>query len=119
VIRVAIRWCAIEAYDKRVFSASSDVWAFGVTLWEIMSYGAKPYSAVEPKEVRRKVREGLRLAKPRGCPAEVFQMLTGCFAVDPSERPTFMALRAEIQMYLRNASQKEGSRDVALVARSM
>jgi serine/threonine protein kinase len=89
VLQLAVKWCAVESLDNRIFSVKSDVWAFGVTLWEIASYGITPYQGVKPNQIHRKIREGLRLTKPAGCTPSLFSMMQTCFAAAPEDRPSF------------------------------
>ena len=88
---VALRWAAPEALQQK-FSAASDVWAYGVTVWEIFSAGAEPYASLGLGEIGAFVRGGGRLEPPSPdiCPAEVFTVLIApCWAADPMERPSF------------------------------
>ena len=89
---VALRWAAPEALQDQKFSAASDVWAYGITVWEIFSAGAEPYASLGIGEIGPFVKGGGRLEPPSpdACPAEVFTVLMApCWAADPAERPTF------------------------------
>lgn len=110
-MKLPIKWCAIESLDERIFSEGSDVWAFGVVLWEIYSYGVTPYEDLKSQEVQRRVREGHRLAKPENCPKEVYALAKSCWRAKRQDRPTFSNLQAELGTYLRN-SNNGSSRDV-------
>eukprot|EP00035_Acanthoeca_spectabilis_P031997 m.16689 g.16689 ORF g.16689 m.16689 type:complete len:763 (-) comp5080_c0_seq2:70-2358(-) len=90
---VPIRWCAVEVIMEAKVSEASDVWSFGVLLWEIFSHGDMPYTDMTNSEVWMAVREGLRLHCPAGCPEEVYSVATACWRSDPSARPTFGSLR--------------------------
>lgn len=104
VLQLAVKWCAPEVLAMRVFSAQSDVWAFGVTLWEVASYGLTPYTGVKPNQIQRRVREGLRLTQPKGCSKEYFAVMQRCFAAEPADRPLFTEINTELKTYLRNAN---------------
>ena len=91
--------------------------AFGVTLWELASYGLTPYPGIKPNQIQRKVREGLRLSKPEGCNKDLFAVMQRCFALKPEDRPHFAELNTELKTYLRNA--KTGMpRDLAVLLHS-
>ena len=95
---VALRWAAPEALQHQKFSAASDVWAYGVTVWEIFSAGAEPYGTLGLGEVGAFVKSGGRLKLPAvstvestdGCPTQVFdELIMPCWATDPNNRPGF------------------------------
>uniref|UniRef100_A0A914ZLH4 Tyrosine-protein kinase n=1 Tax=Parascaris univalens TaxID=6257 RepID=A0A914ZLH4_PARUN len=91
---VPIRWLAPETLKSGRYSTKSDVWSFGVTIWEIFSNGAHPYSDVEDnKEVRRQVlAQKLKLTDPPGMPSEVLSTMHRCLQFDPEQRPPFHEL---------------------------
>eukprot|EP00056_Hartaetosiga_gracilis_P009149 m.131200 g.131200 ORF g.131200 m.131200 type:complete len:780 (-) comp13070_c0_seq2:1491-3830(-) len=104
VMKLPVKWCSIEALDDRLFSEGSDVWAFGIVMWEIMSYGALPYGKLKTQEVQRKVRSGLRLDKAEGCPDEFHQLASSCWEAKRLDRPSFANLASELKTYLRTHS---------------
>jgi hypothetical protein len=113
VLKVATRWLAIETMDHRVVSEKTDVWAYGVTCWEIFAYGQEPYSDVHFLQVQRLVREGRRLAQPPACPDPAFAMLSSCWHASPSKRPSFAALvKAFASMHDGAQAAAPGSLDV-------
>ena len=77
--KVPIRWTAIEAVCFRQFSTASDVWSYGVLLWEIWSYAELPYKGWNNKKVTEEVGNGFRLPKPAKCPDEVFRVMIDCW----------------------------------------
>jgi serine/threonine protein kinase len=77
-------------------SSQSDVWSFGVCLWEMFSYGKIPYSELSNNEVVSKVLAGYRLEAPLNCPPEVYKIMTSCWQLKPESRPTFSDLMTEI-----------------------
>lgn len=91
---VPIRWLAPETLKSGRYSTKSDVWSFGVTMWEVFSNGAHPYGDIEDnKEVRRQVlAQKLKLADPPGMPSEVLSMMHSCLQFDPEQRPPFHEL---------------------------
>eukprot|EP00048_Salpingoeca_helianthica_P004078 m.73515 g.73515 ORF g.73515 m.73515 type:complete len:695 (+) comp13038_c1_seq1:54-2138(+) len=103
VMKLSIRWLAVDSFDHKLFSEKSDVWAFGVTMWEIFTNGTQPYTGQQLPEVLRAVRAGTRLERPPACPAEVFETMDACWHRDRARRPTFAALRAAIKGLLAKA----------------
>lgn len=87
--RIPIRWSAPEAVLYRHFSTSSDVWSYGVLMWEIWTYGQMPYNDWPNKKVIQSVQSGYRLPKPEICPSEVYAIMIECFHKNPKHRPPF------------------------------
>ncbi|EGD76610.1 TK/HMTK protein kinase [Salpingoeca rosetta] len=97
-LKLSIRWIAVEALQpppKRL-SEFSDVWAFGVTMWEIATYGRMPYHTYRLHELQRLLLEGLRLEQPQGTPHEVFAVMQSCWRRSPGNRPNFSRLRQRL-----------------------
>ncbi|XP_044756024.1 proto-oncogene tyrosine-protein kinase ROS isoform X2 [Coccinella septempunctata] len=84
-----VRWMAPESLMDGVFTSQSDVWAFGVLLWEIMTLGQQPYPARNNLEVLHYVKSGGRLGKPVDCPVELHSLMLQCWLFTPDSRPTF------------------------------
>jgi serine/threonine protein kinase len=70
---------APEVFKSGQYTTKSDVWSFGVVMWEIFEYGAKPYAWLSNEEVVEKVQSGTRLGKPSNCSDEVFEIMTQCW----------------------------------------
>uniref|UniRef100_A0A674MFE4 Tyrosine-protein kinase RYK n=1 Tax=Takifugu rubripes TaxID=31033 RepID=A0A674MFE4_TAKRU len=87
-----VRWMALESLLNNDFSSLSDVWAFGVTLWELMTLGQTPYVDIDPFEMSAYLKDGYRIAQPINCPDELFAVMACCWALDPEERPKFQQL---------------------------
>ncbi|XP_019752747.1 tyrosine-protein kinase RYK isoform X2 [Hippocampus comes] len=87
-----VRWMALESLLDNDFSSPSDVWAFGVTLWELMTLGQTPYVDIDPFEMSAYLKDGYRIAQPINCPDELFAVMACCWALDPEERPKFQQL---------------------------
>ncbi|KAK8380451.1 hypothetical protein O3P69_016794 [Scylla paramamosain] len=90
--RLPVRWMAPESLFDNIFSAKSDVWSFGVLLWEIVTLGSTPYPGMGANEVMRKVRDGYRMEKPDHCRREIYNIMYYCWDKDPVERPCFTEL---------------------------
>ncbi|XP_041821309.1 non-receptor tyrosine-protein kinase TNK1 isoform X2 [Chelmon rostratus] len=91
--RIPFAWCAPESLRVGSFSHSSDVWMFGVTLWEMFTYCEEPWFGLSGRQILWRVeREGERLEKPPDCPQELYAVMRKCWACNPVERPTFAQL---------------------------
>ena len=77
--KIPVRWASIEAFCFHQFSTASDVWAFGILLWEIWSYAEMPYKGWANKKVTEQVSGGYRLAKPGNCPDDVYKIMIDCW----------------------------------------
>nr|AVT56263.1 sevenless [Boisea trivittata] len=84
-----VRWMAPESLVDGVFTSQSDVWAFGVLLWEILSLGQQPYPARNNLEVLHYVRSGGRLSQPVAASSDMYCLMMKCWSFSPDERPTF------------------------------
>lgn len=92
--KVPFPWCAPESLRFRQFSHASDTWMFGVTLWEMFSFGEDPWVGLNGSQILRKIdREGERLHQPDSCPPDVYAMMLQCWDKTPAERPTMAALK--------------------------
>ncbi|XP_043466888.1 serine/threonine-protein kinase par-1 [Leptopilina heterotoma] len=95
--KVPFPWCAPESLKARQFSHASDVWMFGVTLWEMLTFGEEPWVGLNGSEILRKIdREGERLYEPEASPPSMYQLMLRCWARDPLERPSFASLRESL-----------------------
>ncbi|CAG0919826.1 unnamed protein product [Notodromas monacha] len=90
--RLPIRWMAPESLYDNIFTAKTDVWSFGVLMWEIVTLGSTPYPGMAAGDVMRKVRDGYRLEKPDHCRREIYNIMYYCWDRDPKERPNFSEL---------------------------
>lgn len=90
--RLPIRWMAPESLYDNIFTVKSDVWSFGVLVWEVVTLGSTPYPGISAVEVMKKVRDGYRLDKPEHCRRELYNIMYYCWDKDPKERPSFTEL---------------------------
>jgi proto-oncogene tyrosine-protein kinase Ret len=90
--RLPLKWMSIEAIFDREFTRQSDVWSFGVVLWEICTMGGFPYPTVPNESLLGKLRSGYRMEKPRNCSQELYDLMRECWSEDPQLRPSFQEL---------------------------
>lgn len=90
--KLPVRWMALESLEDYSYTSESDVWSYGVVLWEIQTRGQVPYAALGGQEIVRKLRRGERLPKPDGCSDEIYDIMLTCWKANPKERPSFEEL---------------------------
>lgn len=78
VFQMPIKWLALECIQHRIFTHKSDVWAFGVTVWELLMYGGRPYENVPAREVPDLLEKGERLPQPPICTIDVYMIMIKC-----------------------------------------
>lgn len=91
-----VRWLPFESVTSGTFTDSTDVWSFGIVLWEIYSHGMTPYYGMNNDEVITLIREGDILPRPKECPREMYDLMQDCWSLVPHERPTFRFLYEKI-----------------------
>ncbi|XP_044263167.1 focal adhesion kinase 1 isoform X6 [Tribolium madens] len=107
--KLPIKWMSPESINFRRFTIASDVWMFGVCMWEILMYGIKPFQGVKNNEVLTKIENGERLALPPNCPPRLYSLMSQCWAYEPSKRPSFKEIKEilnEILLEERSAVQE-------------
>ncbi|XP_061830730.1 ephrin type-A receptor 6-like isoform X1 [Nerophis lumbriciformis] len=87
--KIPIRWTSPEAIAYGKFSSASDVWSYGIVMWEVTSYGERPYWEMSNQDVVLSMEEGYRLPAPMGCPVTLHQLMLHCWQKEPSQRPRF------------------------------
>jgi len=95
--RIPVAWTALEALSRAKFSSASDVWSYGVTLWEIYSLGRTPWEGLSPIEIRDVLMQGERLGRPERCPTDVYRVMQSCWEAQVKDRPTFAVVHQRIQ----------------------
>eukprot|EP01136_Pigoraptor_vietnamica_P012442 Opistho-1_new@52368 len=94
--KMPVKWMAPEALNERRFTEQSDVWGYGVTLWELFSFGAVPWAGIPIAELRALIRRGDRLAQPPSCSDAMYDVLRQCWAFEAKARPSFAEIREAI-----------------------
>ncbi|XP_073843323.1 tyrosine-protein kinase Abl isoform X7 [Musca autumnalis] len=102
-----IKWTAPEGLAYNKFSTKSDVWAFGVLLWEIATYGMSPYPGIDLTDVFHKLEKGYRMERPPGCPPEVYDLMRQCWQWNAADRPTFKSIHHALEHMFQESSITE------------
>jgi serine/threonine protein kinase len=97
-----VKWMAPESIEKEFFNIKTDVWSFGVLVWEIFTRGVNPYPGIENFDVLRYLNEGKRLFKPINCPPIMYELLLKCWANESELRPNFSQIVQEIEIICDN-----------------
>uniref|UniRef100_A0A671WV33 receptor protein-tyrosine kinase n=1 Tax=Sparus aurata TaxID=8175 RepID=A0A671WV33_SPAAU len=100
--KTPIKWMALESILFRRYTHQSDVWSYGVTVWEMMSFGAEPYVSVQPQEVPSLLEKGERLSQPHICTIDVYMVMVKCWMIDENIRPTFKELASDFTRMARD-----------------
>ncbi|XP_040832113.1 fibroblast growth factor receptor 4 isoform X3 [Ochotona curzoniae] len=104
--RLPVKWMAPEALFDRVYTHQSDVWSFGILLWEIFTLGGSPYPGIPVEELFSLLREGHRMDRPPHCPPELYGLMRECWHAAPSQRPTFKQLVEALDKVLLAISEE-------------
>jgi len=114
---IPIRWMPLEAILYNRFTVKSDVWSYGVVLWEIFSFALQPYYGMNHEEVIKYIQEGETLIMPDNTPDQVYDIMKHCWAVQPVRRPSFAGLHKSVTMlledFIKRQKRQEKDRDKA------
>uniref|UniRef100_A0A8C2XEP5 receptor protein-tyrosine kinase n=1 Tax=Cyclopterus lumpus TaxID=8103 RepID=A0A8C2XEP5_CYCLU len=102
--KIPIRWTAPEAIAYRKFTSASDVWSYGIVMWEVMSYGERPYWEMSNQDVIKAVEESYRLPGPMDCPEALYHLMMDCWQRERSSRPKFDEIVCLLDKLIRNPS---------------
>ncbi|XP_024152655.1 fibroblast growth factor receptor 2 isoform X4 [Oryzias melastigma] len=105
--RLPVKWMAPEALFDRVYTHQSDVWSFGVLMWEIFTLGGSPYPGIPVEELFKLLKEGHRMDKPGNCTNELYMMMKDCWHAISSQRPTFKQLVEDLDRILSLSTNEE------------
>uniref|UniRef100_A0A8C7ZX94 receptor protein-tyrosine kinase n=1 Tax=Oryzias sinensis TaxID=183150 RepID=A0A8C7ZX94_9TELE len=100
--KIPIRWTAPEAIAYRKFTSASDVWSYGIVMWEVVSYGERPYWEMSNQDVIKAIDEGYRLPPPMDCPVVLHQLMLDCWEKSRSDRPKFGQIVTILDKLIRN-----------------
>ncbi|XP_041863312.1 tyrosine-protein kinase ZAP-70 [Melanotaenia boesemani] len=101
-----LKWYAPECLNFHKFSSKSDVWSFGITMWEAFSYGGKPYKKMKGTEVGRFIESGSRMERPAACPERMYTVMTECWTYKQEDRPDFKKVEESMRSYHYSISSK-------------
>ncbi|KAG7456923.1 hypothetical protein MATL_G00241100 [Megalops atlanticus] len=102
--KIPIRWTAPEAIAYRKFTSASDVWSYGIVMWEVMSYGERPYWDMSNQDVINAVEQDYRLPPPMDCPTALHQLMLDCWVKERNLRPKFPQIVNTLDKLIRNAA---------------
>lgn len=109
--KICIKWAAPEVLIYSRYSTKSDVWSFGVVLWEVFSAGARPFSIFSGEQTAMYVTGGGRLDKPLGCPSDLYEVMKSCWCEEPDNRPSFgelsQTLKSKSNIYVSKTSAQQ------------
>lgn len=100
--KMPIKWLALECIRNRVFTSKSDVWAFGVTIWELLTFGQRPHENIPAKDIPDLIEVGLKLEQPEICSLDIYCTLLSCWHLDAAMRPTFKQLTTVFAEFARD-----------------
>ncbi|XP_055386079.1 uncharacterized protein LOC129615054 [Condylostylus longicornis] len=100
--RVPVKWMAPESLADHVYTTKSDVWAFGVLGWELITLGASPYPGIPPQNLYHLLKSGYRMERPENCSEDIYGILRACWGDDPNTRPSFKYLASQWEKLLGN-----------------
>lgn len=100
--KVPIKWMALESILHRIYTHQSDVWSYGVTVWELMTFGSKPYDGIPASEISSILEKGERLPQPPICTIDVYMIMVKCWMIDADSRPKFRELILEFSKMARD-----------------
>ncbi|KAM8873576.1 tyrosine-protein kinase ZAP-70 [Spinachia spinachia] len=114
--RWPLKWYAPECINFHKFSSKSDVWSFGVTMWEAFTYGGKPYKKMKGPEVMRFIDSGNRMECPTACPERMYTVMKECWLYKHEERPDFNKVEESMRAYHYSVSNKAKPEGAAATA---
>ncbi|KAF6104765.1 MER proto-oncogene, tyrosine kinase [Phyllostomus discolor] len=115
IAKMPVKWIAIESLADRVYTSKSDVWAFGVTMWEIATRGMTPYPGIQNHEIYDYLLHGHRLKQPEDCLDELYGIMHSCWRTEPLDRPTFSMLRLQLEKLLESLPEAQDKAEVIYI----
>ncbi|XP_007190793.1 tyrosine-protein kinase FRK isoform X2 [Balaenoptera acutorostrata] len=112
-IKLPVKWTAPEAIRTNKFSIKSDVWSFGILLYEIITYGKMPYSGMTGAQVIQMLGQNYRLPQPSNCPLQFYNIMSECWNAEPKDRPTFETLHWKFEDYFETESSYSDTNNFA------
>lgn len=106
--KLPIKWLALESLTDQIFSEKSDVWSFGVLMYEMFTFGLSPYASMNNDEMLEFLRSGNRLACPETMPNGLYEIEQHCWLENPGERPTFTELEQQFRSLIESETENYG-----------
>ncbi|XP_022252629.1 proto-oncogene tyrosine-protein kinase receptor Ret-like [Limulus polyphemus] len=103
--RVPVKWMAIESLEDQIYTSKSDVWSFGVVLWEIVTLGASPYPGISPERLYQLLKAGYRMEQPETCSDQLYRIMVMCWRDNPRNRPSFKELVHRFDRMLQDTTE--------------
>ncbi|XP_078499070.1 proto-oncogene tyrosine-protein kinase receptor Ret [Lissotriton helveticus] len=95
--RIPVKWMAIESLFDHIYTTQSDVWSFGILLWEIVTLGGNPYPGIAPERLFNLLKTGYRMERPENCSEEMYNLMLRCWKQEPEKRSTFAEISKELE----------------------
>ncbi|XP_071560854.1 tyrosine-protein kinase receptor torso-like isoform X2 [Temnothorax nylanderi] len=105
--KLPLKWMALEALTHQIYTTYSDVWAFGILLWEIVTLGAMPYPGTPTNRILQFLKSGYRMERPPNCSRELYSIMYSCWNMRPQSRPTFTELKQSLDKLLSDYSENK------------
>lgn len=99
---VPVKWMALESLKHRVYTTQSDVWSYGVLLWEIMMLGEYPYPTISSPRLYEALNRGYRMPRPTLCCYKLYEVMLACWDKNPTNRPKFGVIKDKIDNIINN-----------------
>ncbi len=105
--KLPIKWLAPESIEKLIFNSKTDVWSYGVLVWELFTRGITPYPQIDNNYIFHHLKQGNRLPKPQCCSKSMYVFLSKCWSENPKSRPSFATLIERIEYVIDNLAEDE------------
>ncbi|KAL3988446.1 conserved oligomeric Golgi complex subunit 7 [Sarotherodon galilaeus] len=113
--KIPVRWTAPEAIAYRKFTSASDVWSYGIVMWEVMSFGERPYWDMSNQDVINAIEQDYRLPPPMDCPSALHQLMLDCWQKDRNVRPRFTDIVSTLDKMIRNPASLKAVANIPAV----
>ncbi|RWS12104.1 hepatocyte growth factor receptor-like protein, partial [Dinothrombium tinctorium] len=112
--KLPVKWMAPESLEKGTYNTKTDVWSYGVLLWELMTRGVTPYPEVDNWDILNYLKQGFRMLRPEFCPELLYQIMLRCWDENPKRRPTFAMLVVEVKDVITKLEAHSSQQKVGL-----
>jgi serine/threonine protein kinase len=103
--RLPVKWMSPESLETQIFNTKTDIWSYGVLVWELITRGITPYPHVDNVYILNHLKQGYRLTKPEYCPQSIYSILSNCWSRNPRSRPEFSELCEQLRQTITDLSQ--------------